>query len=904
MSASDEVPAADYPVEWEADVVLVDGATAHLRPIRPQDAEGLARFHDAQSAESIYLRFFAPLPHLPEKALHRFTHVDYHDRGSLVATVGGEIVGVACYDRIEPETAEAAIIISDDHHQRGLGSVLLEHLAAAARENDVHRFVADVLPHNRKMLGVLRDVGWELTRRYADGVISLSFLIDPTERSLAVMEAREHRSEAVSMHTLLNPRSVVVFGASRREGTIGHRVLGSLLNAGFTGELSVVHPQADAVLGVPAHRSLAEIPGDVDLAIIAVPAPAVLDVVTECAGRGVRGLVVLSGGFAEEGAEGLARQRELVRLARENGMRVVGPNSWGLVNADPAVRLDVSLLPDLPAAGRIGLFAQSAAGSVLVMQALAERGLGASTFVSTGNRADVSGNDCLQYWEEDERTDVVGMYLESIGNPRKFSRIARRLSRRKPIIVIASGQAGVTAPPGHAIRATRAPRRALDALLEQSGCLRVETVRQQFDLAELLADQPLLEGPRVAVVVNTPGLGSSIADACARAGLQPRTPAVVPTATTVAEFGAALAAAFAAPDVDAVVTAVVPSVGTSMHDLRKELQRVADGARQPVVACFLGLPAGHDCSYPDPAAADRQPDPADQDPAAPGHRSVPIYGSPEEAVRVLGLAARHRAWTLRDPGTLVEPEGLDRAGARAMVDGLLADHPDGLELDPATATRLMECYGVRPWPALPVTDRRDAADAAIQVGWPVALKTTSPQLRHRVDLGGVRLGIGGPTELADHLAAMQATLGPLVADRLVVQRMAPAGVACVVRTVEDPLFGPVVSFGLGGDASELLDDVAHRIPPLTDVDVAELVGSVRAAPKLFGHKGARPVHTEGLYDVITRVACLAEDLPEVAELELNPIVVSEGSVAVLDATVRLAPDPHRSDAGVRELSPP
>ncbi|HEX2809920.1 MAG TPA: acetate--CoA ligase family protein, partial [Kineosporiaceae bacterium] len=583
-----------------------------------------------------------------------------------------------------------------------------------------------------------------------------------------------------------------------------------------------------------------------------------------------------------EGAEGLRRQRELVRLARENGMRVVGPNSWGMINPDPEVRLNVSLLPDLPAWGRIGLFAQSAASSVLAMAALADRGLGVSTFVSTGNRADASGNDCLQYWEQDERTDAVGMYLESIGNPRKFSRIARRLSLRKPIIVIKSSHAGVTAPPGHAVRATRAPHQALDALLAQSGCLRVDTVRQLFDVAELMVSQPLPQGPRVAIVANTRGLGASIFDACADWGLDPRPPVVLPTVATTVELRAATQAAFEAADVDAVVAAFVPPLTPMVEDLADELYQVSSNARQPVVACFLGMPAIRDRLRKE--------------------HTVPTYSSPEEAVRALSLAVSYRAWKVKDPGTRIEPNNLDRAGARAMVEGLLAAHPDGAELDPQATDHLLTLYGIHLWPRLPVTNRHEAVAAANRLGWPVALKTTAPHLRHRVDLGGVRLDIGGPTELADHLAAMQHTLAPLGGDDLVVQRMAPAGVACVVRTVEDPLFGPVVTFGIGGDASDLLGDLAHRIPPLTDVDVAELVSSVRAAPKLFGHRGARPAHVAALYDVISRVACLAEDLPEIAELELNPIVVSDQSAALLNATIRLAPDPHRSDSGIRELT--
>ena len=872
-----------YPSQWEADVVLRDGGTAHLRPIRADDAENLQRFHLAQSPESVYLRFFAPMPRLSERDLHRFTNVDHVDRVAFVITVGDEILGIGRYDRVENGSAEVAFNISDAHHGRGLGSVLLEHLAAAARENGVHRFVAEVLPQNRKMMSVFRDAGYEVRHRYDDGVISLSFQIDPTEKSLAVMESREHRAEARSVRVLLNPASVVVIGASRREDTIGNRMLSDLLAAGFTGEVSMVHPEAEDVLGLPAYRRVADVPGEVELAVIAVPAAAVLDVVADCAAKGVRGLVVVSGGFAEESSEGLARQRELVSVARANGMRVIGPNSWGLINADEGVRLNVSLMAQLPQPGRLGLFAQSGASSVSILDSLERRGMGVSTFVSSGNRADVSGNDCMQYWEEDEHTDVVGMYIESIGNPRKFSRIARRLSRSKPVIVVKSGRAGFGVPPGHAVRSSRAPRQAFDALLEQSGCIRVENIRQLFDVALFVSTQPLPAGPRVAVVANSHGLASLITDSLASWGLalaQP--PAVLPTVAAPEEFRSALDAAFAAEGVDAVAAAFVPPLATHAADVAEMLSKVSSSARQPVVACFLGMSGMRD------------------EVAVAG--AVPTYPSPEEAVRALAQATRYQAWLDRDPGTRVDPAGCEREGARALVEELLQVHPEGVELEPWLVGELLAMYGIDLWPALPVTDRRDAAEAANRIGWPVALKTTAEHLRHRADLGGVRLGIGGPTELADHLQSMRRQLGPLGGEEFVVQAMAPRGVACVVRSVEDPLFGPVVSFGVAGDAIELLDDVAHRIPPLTDNDVVDLVGSVRCAPKLFGYRGSQSADVDGLYDLLARVSCLADDLPEIARLELNPVVVAESSVSVLGAIVRVTPDPGRTDGGVREMS--
>jgi len=571
-------------------------------------------------------------------------------------------------------------------------------------------------------------------------------------------------------------------------------------------------------------------------------------------------------------------------MARANGMRVVGPASWGVINADPNVRLNISLADPLPPSGRLGLFCQSGALSVAVLDATRRRNLGVSTFLSAGNRADVSGNDCMQYWEEDERTDAVGLYLESIGNPRKFSRIARRLSRRKPIIVIKSGTSGFGVPPGHAVRQTRTPREAFDAMLRQSGCIRVENVHQLFDVAQLLIQQPPPAGRRVAVVGNSDALGALIADACVGWDLEVvHGPVCLEPQADAAQFRAALDKAFADPTVDSVVAAFVPPLATDSTDVAQALTGAASGTRLPVVACFLGMSGLRES-------------------LSAGDRVIPTYATPEEAVRALASATRYGSWRQRDPGTRVDPPGCDRARAEQLVTEHLAAHPDGVDLDCEQSLQLLACYGVRLWPTVPVADADDAVAAADRLGWPVALKTTAPYLKHRVDLGGVRLDIGNAQELREAYVRMREQLTPLGGGDLAVQAMCPPGVASIVRSVEDPLFGPVISFGLAGDASDLLGDVSHRIPPLTDVDVADLVRSVRAAPKLFGHRGARPVDVDALEDVIARVSCLADDRPELYELELHPVVVAESGASVLGATIRLAPPSGRTDTGRRELT--
>jgi len=872
--------AATYPAHWEADVVLRDGGTVHVRPITPEDAPAIERFHSGQSPESIYLRFFAVLPRLSEQDIHRFTHVDHVDRVAFVATLGDEIVGIGRFDRIDPSSAEVAFNISDAHQGRGLGTVLLEHLAAAARERGLRVFEAIVLPQNRKMLTVFREAGYEVRSEYDDGVVSLRFEIDPTERSLEVMEAREHRAEARRVQRLLNPASVAVIGASRRAGTVGHHLLADVLAAGFTGRIVVVHPEADEVIGTPAVTSIGAVGEPVDVAVVAVPAAAVLDVVAECARAGVRGLVVLSGGFAESGPEGARRQADLVRLARADGMRVIGPNSFGMINADPAVRLNASLVSRMPAPGRFGLFSQSGALSVAVLDAAAERGLGISTFLSAGNRADISSNDCLQYWEADAGTDVIGLYLESIGNARKFSRIARRMARSKPVIVLKSGFSGFGGPAGQASPAGHDPAQMLDAMLRQSGCIRVETIHQLLDVAEMVLHQPLPAGPGVAVVSNSDALGSLIVDACHSWDLAVvHGPAWIGPQAGPEEFREALRDALDAPDADSVIAAFAPPVATWLREVASVVADCGDGARVPVLACFPGVGEVREIL-----------------------QRVPTYPTPEEAVRVLAAATRYGAWRRRDPGTRLEvPRDTDRG--RRLVHEWLGDRSGEVVLDRDRCTELLACYGIRLWPLLPARDVADATAAAERLGWPVALRTTAPHLRHRLDLGAVQLDVDDADGLRAAWDQLRRRLEPLGGADLAVQRMAPRGVACLLRSVEDPVFGPVVSFGLAGDASELLGDVAYRVPPLTDVDVADLIRSVRAAPRLFGRHGGQPMDVPALEDVAAGVSCLADDLPEVAALELQPVLVASSGAAVLDAGIRLSPASGRHDAARRELSP-
>ncbi|MEU1319637.1 bifunctional acetate--CoA ligase family protein/GNAT family N-acetyltransferase [Streptomyces tibetensis] len=928
----------EYPAHWEADVVLRDGGTARIRPITVDDADRLVSFYEQVSDESKYYRFFAPYPRLSAKDVHRFTHHDFVDRVGLAATVGGEFIATVRYDRIgadgtpasaPADEAEVAFLVQDAHQGRGVASALLEHIGAVARERGIRRFAAEVLPANTKMIKVFTDAGYTQKRSFEDGVVRLEFDLEPTDRSLAVQYAREHRAEARSVQRLLAPGSVAVIGTGRTPGGVGRSVLGNIRDAGYTGRLYAVNkalPEDQKELdGVPAHRSVRDIDGPVDLAVVAVPAEHVPEVVTECGEHGVQGLVVVSAGYAESGLEGRERQRALVRHARTYGMRIIGPNAFGIINTSPRVRLNASLAPEVPRPGRIGLFAQSGAIGIALLSRLHRRGggvtgvTGVSTFVSSGNRADVSGNDVLQYWYEDPDTDVVLMYLESIGNPRKFTRLARRTAAAKPLVVV-QGARHAAAPQGHAVRATRLPHATVSALLRQAGVIRVDTITELVDTGLLLDRQPLPAGPRVAILGNSESLGLLTYDACLAEGLRPHPPQDLTTAASAADFHAALSRALADDRCDAVVVTAIPAVGEgSVGDaaLAQALRSASAAApAKPVLVVHVELgglaEALSAAASTAPAASDKpqQNTPsaapaAEEFPAAEAPEDahlIPAYPAAERAVRALGQAVTYAQWRrdAADPGKVPEYDDIQEKGAAALIGGLLA-RGQGLTLGTDETCDLLGHYGVQVHRALPAPTPDAAVEAARTLGYPVALKATAPHLRHRADLGGVRLDLADEDQLRRSYAELTDLFGTPEELRPVVQRMAPRGVDVVVRAVIDPAAGAVLSFGLAGAASQLLGDTAHRLIPVTDREATSLVRSIRTAPLLFGWRGSAPADTRALEELLLRVSRLVDDHPEVVAVTLEPVVVASHGLSVLGASVRLAPPPVRDDLGPRTL---
>src|SRR3954466_13832952 len=621
MTTSEDVPVnpAPPPPHWEADIVAADGGTVHLRPICPDDAEGINGLMERSSDQTRYYRFFGPLKRLSEKDLHRFTHVDHVDRVAFVVLLGDQIIGVGRYDRYpDTDDAEVAFLIEDAHQGRGLGSVLLEHLAAAGRERGIKRFVAEVLAQNSKMVRVFQDAGYKSERSYEDGVVHLTFPIDQTQAALAVSYEREQRSESRSIARLLTPSSVAVVGASTDEGKIGNALLRHLLEYGFSGPVYPVNPGARHVGGVPAYADIESIPDDVDLAVLAVPADEVSGVVEACRRKRVRGLVVVSGGVGESGPEGREAERHLVAAARASGMRVVGPNCLGIVNTDPEVRLNASLAPMIPGRGGVGFFAQSGSLGVALLERARSRNLGLSTFVSAGNRADVSGNDLLQYWATDPATEVVLLHLESFGNPRKFARLARSVGRTKPVVAVKSGR-HVKVTRGLAGTSVGGPEQAGGGLFASAGVIRVETVAQMFDVGTLLAHQPLPAGDRVAIVGNSTAIGVLVADAVLEEGLRlaHEAPVDIGVDGSPEAFRAALQQAVDDDGVDAVVAVFLPPLMAGSESFGPALRAVARNSGKPIVASFLsteGIP-------PELAVLDEHGDPA--------RGSVPSYSTPE-----------------------------------------------------------------------------------------------------------------------------------------------------------------------------------------------------------------------------------------------------------------------------------
>jgi acetyl coenzyme A synthetase (ADP forming)-like protein len=877
-----------YPWYREVDVVLRDGITVHVRPIRAEDAPALAEFFRTLSLESRLLRFFSAAVDTTREAVEE-AGVDYQRSDGLLAMAGpsGRIVAHALYVASGPTTAEVAFAVDDPYQGRGLGTLLLGQLAETAAANGITSFEALVMPANQRMLQMLRDSGFDITVKRAGDVLHVQFATLLSERVLEQFDRREGSSAASAVAAVLYPRSVAVIGASHQPGTVGAEVFRNLMRTEFTGPVYPVNLSASVIQCVPAYASVEQIAGPVDLAVVAVPATHVVTVARECARKGVRAVVVLSAGFGEVGAEGRARQSELRAVCRDSGMRLVGPNSIGVVNTDPRVRLNASFGPQRVTPGRLGLASQSGALGMAAIDYAASRGLGLSSFVSMGNKADLSSNDLLEYWETDPRTDVVLLYLESFGNPRKFSRIARRLGRRKPIVVVKSGRsaAGSRATSSHTGALLAMSDVTVDALFQQAGVIRVDSMESLFDVAALLAHQPLPYGPRVAIVTNVGGPAIMCADACEANGLevpvldeatQARLRRQLPAEASVtnpvdmiagasaANYRESISIVAADPNVDAVISIFIPGLFTREADIARALVQAAEReADTPMLTVFVAASG--------PPIELRS-----------GSRTIPSYAFPELAARALALVTRYAEWRARPMAPVARPSGLDAAAAARLIDGALESDSDWL--DPGAVQQLFGFYG------LPLVEQRlsdspeHAALAARALGGPVALKAVVPGLVHKTDAGAVKLNLRD-TAVQEAALSMRERL-PV--SGYLVQRMAPEGVEMLAGVVHDPQFGPVLACGTGGVEVELLKDVAVRLTPLTAEDASAMLRELRTFPLLNGYRGAPVADVPRFEDLLLRLSTLADDLPDVAEVDCNPVVVSQTGAVIVDARVRVA----------------
>jgi acetate---CoA ligase (ADP-forming) len=886
-----------YPGHREADVVLRDGSTVHVRPARLTDAPAVEEMLKGLSDRSRWLRFFSGFPNL-EQAVQWATEVDYDHRYGLVATTGADarLVGHAGFERQpdHPERAEVALEIADAMQGKGLGTLLLGQLAEAANQLGVQVLGAEVLPENHQMIKVFRDCGFPVKTQTIPGVILIEFPTSLSPEALERFERREQVAATAAMDAFLAPRSVAVIGASRRRGSVAGELFHNLLAAGFNGPVYPVNPKAAVVQSVLAYKSVLDVPGPVDLAVLALPAPYVVQVAGECAAKGVRAIVVISAGFAETGPEGAQRQRELLAVCRAAGLRLIGPNCLGIVNTDAEVRLDATFGPIVPLPGRVGFLSQSGALGLAIIDYANALGLGLSSFVSVGNKADISSNDLLSFWEQDERTDLVLLYLESFGNPRKFARIARRVARTKPVLAVKSGRsaAGARATSSHTGALLAASDVTVDALFDQAGVIRTDSLAELFDVASLLANQPIPAGRRVGVVTNAGGPGIMCADACEAGGLevvqlsprlQARLAEGLPAEAAVANPVDMLASAppehyrrtvelvAASGEVDAVIAIFIPPLRTDPAAVARAVRDAAAAAGAvPVLSVEM---SAHEL----PAEADG------------GGPRLPRYRFPEDAARALVRAVEYATWRQRPEGQVPELPEARHDEAAALLAAALTDGPGPRWLAPDEVARLLSCYGV------PVAEWRlagspeEAAAAAAELGGPVALKAVAPGLVHKTEAHAVRLHLTGADQVrtaAGEMAAAVAAEGYTV-DGFLVQRMVGEGVELLVGVVHDASFGPVIACGAGGTAVELLKDVAVRITPLTDLDAAEMVRSLQTFPLLEGYRGAPRADVAALEDLLLRVSALVEAHPEVAELDLNPVRALADGVMVVDARVRV-----------------
>jgi acetyl coenzyme A synthetase (ADP forming)-like protein len=867
------------------DVVLRDGSTLALRPAVSSDVPALVAFFAGLSPESRYFRFIG-VPTLDERAVERLLPEDASRGYALVGECAGRIVAFAGYNRPPgADRAEVAFVVADALQGRGVGTRLLERLAEKARAEGIRFFEANAAGENRKMIRVFYDSGFRVTGHTESGLYRGELALEVTPDFTEKAAERAQLAATASMRSFFEPASVVVIGANRERGGIGAEILRNLVQSGFRGTVTPIHPEASEIQGLRAYPRTSDVPGEVELAVIVVPAAAVLAVVEDCLVKGVRALCVISAGFSETGtAEGRARERALLERVRAAGARLVGPNCMGLLNTDPDVRLNATFSPVYPPEGGVAMSTQSGALGLAILDYARRLHIGISSFVSVGNKADVSGNDLIQYWAQDPRTSVILLYLESFGNPKKFSEIARRVSRVKPIVAVKAGRssAGARAAQSHT-GALAVPDSVVDGLFRQAGVIRTDTLEQMFDVAALLAHQPVPAGRRVAILTNAGGPAILAADACEANGLElpelePATRdelrSFLPASASVGNpvdmlasapaehYRRALSLLLGDDRVDSVLAVYIPPLVSDPDAVAQAIAEAANASKvKPIAAIFMSSRG-----------------------APPVLAGVPSHEFPESAALALARVTAYGEWRRRPPGVVPVLSGIRRDDARQVVDGALARGGGWLTVEEAQA--LLAAVGIAT-----ATARRtapsaaDAIAAAETVGYPVALKGLGPTLLHKTERGAVHLDLEDERAVREAVDDLRRRLGAEL-DGLLVQRMAPHGVEMLVGALHDSTFGPLVVCGAGGVLVDLLADSAFRLHPLTTEDAAAMLGELASTRLLRGYRGSAPADEAALRETLLRVSALVEICPELQELDLNPVTVLTEGVCVVDVRAR------------------
>jgi acyl-CoA synthetase (NDP forming)/RimJ/RimL family protein N-acetyltransferase len=884
--------------------LLADGSTVEIRQARAEDAADVQQMHEELSPSNSYFRFFSYSPQAPEREARRLCRPEDADHAALLARLDGRLVGVASYEPSgRPGVAEIAFAVSDAMHGRGVATLLLEHLVSLARQRRLTAFAAETLPDNIAMQRVFADAGLPVERQFADGVIELTMPLPghdggQLDHYLDAVAGRASRAEVASLRHLLLPESVAVIGAGRRRGSVGREILHNIVTGGFTGPVYAVNPRGHSMEGLTCLATPADLPPGVDLAVVAVPPAEVPGVAAACGRRGVRSLIVITASLGGGGGA------DLLAICRRYGMRLVGPNCFGVASTQAG--LNATFAVGMPAPGIAGLVMQSGGVGIALLEHIRRLGLGVSSFASVGDKYDVSSNDMLTWWEQDEQTRLAVLYVESFGNPRGFARTARRVGRKLPVLTVIGGRsaAGQRAAASHSA-ASATPLVTQEALFGQAGIIAAHSLGELIEAAAFLSCQPLPAGRRVAIVSNAGGAGVLAADACGDNGLavatlgaatQRRLTRLLPAGAAVAgpvdasatvsvkAFRACLETVARDDAVDAVLAIGVP---TAVSDLSTAILTAQLG--KPMAATLL-----------DQAEAARllSADPADGSDES-SKRRIPVYSFPESAARALAHAARYREWRDAQHGQVPDLDGIDAAGARALVSAFLQVSPEGGWLATADASALLASYQILMVTTRTATSEAGALAAAADLGGHVVLKAEVAGLVHKTDSGAVKLDLRTGAEIADAYSQLAASFGDDMS-RVLVQPMLAGGVETIVGVMHEPVFGPLVVFGLGGVATEVLGDHTVRLAPLTDADADQMISGARAAPLLFGHRGAAAVDTTALADLLLRVSRLADDVPEVAELDLNPVIARPDGAHVVDVRIRIAAAAPR-DPFLRQL---